>query len=147
MSTAKQFSYAVREAGKGALMNKDDTESAYKLVPVRQEDWRLQGIRWQGQYYIEPKLIFGSSASVPTYDSLSLTVSDLAITASQVPARCIFRTLDDEVSVAPAASTWAQDFSRAYKAICAELNIPLAPPCPNREKAFTLQTAGRVLGI
>jgi hypothetical protein len=147
MSTAKQFSYAVREAGKDALMNKDDTESAYKLIPVRQEDWRLQGIRWQGQYYIEPKLIFGSSASVPAYDSLSLTVSDLAITASQVPARCIFRTLDDEVSVAPAASTWAQDFSRVYKGICAELNIPLAPPCPNREKAFTLQTAGRVLGI
>jgi hypothetical protein len=36
MSTAKQFSYTItcREAGRDAIINKDNTENADKLVPI-----------------------------------------------------------------------------------------------------------------
>lgn len=39
MSTAKTFSYSVKEAGKGAIMSKFDLQNAYKIIPARQEDY------------------------------------------------------------------------------------------------------------
>ena len=45
--------------GKGALMAKVDLKNAFRLCPVRPEDWHLLGIHWQGKYYIDKCLPFG----------------------------------------------------------------------------------------
>ena len=39
--------------GLGALMAKVDLKNAFKLCPVRQEDWHLLGIHWRNQYYVD----------------------------------------------------------------------------------------------
>jgi hypothetical protein len=46
MSTAKQFGYSVREAGIGAIMSKLDMKDAYKLIPAKKANWKLQGMSW-----------------------------------------------------------------------------------------------------
>ena len=79
MATARQFSYAIREAGRHAVMTKDDMKDAYKLLPARKEDWRLQGLSWLGKYFLETQLVFGETSAVSGYDSLASTVQDLAI--------------------------------------------------------------------
>ena len=43
MSTAKKFSYSVIEAGKNCLITKFDMVDAYKNVPAKTSDLRLQG--------------------------------------------------------------------------------------------------------
>jgi hypothetical protein len=147
MSTAQQFSYTVLEAGPGALMSKQDMKDAYKLVPAKLQDRRLQGMRWLDKYFVEEKMTFGSTASPFNYDILSLTTKDLAVALCGIPNRWVHRTLDDVPSVAPAASGWNEIFSATYTAVCEDLEIPLAEPCPRKEKAFINQTSGRVLGI
>jgi hypothetical protein len=59
----------------------------------------------------------------------------------------VHRTLDDVVCVAQPATGWCQEFSSLYKAVCGELDIPLAEDCLKLEKAFTNETRGIVLGV
>lgn len=146
MATAKQFSYLIREAGRHAVMNKDDMKDAYKLVPAKKEDWRLQGMAWLGKFFLETQLVFGESSAVPNYDSLAGTIQELALSISGMPRRWALRTLDDMTVVSPAGTGMSETYRNAYHNICSEVNIPLASPCPAREKAFSCQTSGRILG-
>ena len=147
MSTARQFGYSVREAGKGSIMSKLDMKDAYKLIPAKKQDWRLQGMSWAGRYFIDLKGTFGGTPSVSNYDALSGTTQDLAILRARIPRRWVHRTLDDSPVVSPAKSGWTPAFTQAYLDVCQELNIALAQPCPRKEKAFCNETSGRVLGI
>ena len=49
----------VEQLGKGALMAKLDTESAYHLCPMRNEDWELLGLQWEEKIFIDLCLAFG----------------------------------------------------------------------------------------
>ena len=40
-------------------MAKVDLRNAFRLSPVRPEDWHLLGIHWRGTFYIEKCLPFG----------------------------------------------------------------------------------------
>ena len=45
--------------GRGALLAKVDLKNAFRLCPVRPDDWHLLGIHWRGKYYIDKCLPFG----------------------------------------------------------------------------------------
>lgn len=47
------------EVGRGALLAKADLKNAFRLCPVRLEDWHLLEIHWQGNYYVDTCLPFG----------------------------------------------------------------------------------------
>ena len=49
MGTAKQFGEALREAGQEAEFSKFDLQDAYKLVPAKVSDYRLQGFAVSNQ--------------------------------------------------------------------------------------------------
>ena len=49
----------VAKLGKEALMGKLDIKSAYRICPVRKEDWDLLGIMWEGRIFIDFCLAFG----------------------------------------------------------------------------------------
>ena len=63
MGTAKQFSFALKDAGGGAVFSKFDICDAYKLMLAKVEDYRLQGFFWLGRYFVETRQPFGG---VPT---------------------------------------------------------------------------------
>ena len=48
MGTAKQFSFLLRDAGHGARFSKYDIQDAYKLIPAKVSDYRLQGFTVSG---------------------------------------------------------------------------------------------------
>jgi hypothetical protein len=120
---------------------------AFKLVPARIEDLRLQGFRWLNNYFIDMQQIFGSTPSVSNFDRVAETILDIVLEKTSVPAGNVHRTLDDVVCVAQPATGWCQEFSSTYRAVCGELNVPLAEDCPKRKKAFTNETCGTVLGV
>ena len=63
-----EASRLVRQVGPGCLLTKVDIKHAYRLLPVRPEDWPLLVYHWEGQYCVDLKLPFGgrSSASIFT---------------------------------------------------------------------------------
>ena len=147
MSTARQVGYTIVACGRGARMWKYDLRDAYKNVPARRADFRLQGFRWLGMYFVETQLIFGARTSVAAFDRLGATLLVLAIMMSGILFAYVHRTLDDAPIVTPADSPDGPLFAAAYESLCAAVGVRLAPPCPDFEKAFLDSTVGTVLGV
>ena len=147
MSTARQVGYTVVRCGRGARIWKYDMHDAYKNVPVRHADFRLQGFYWLGKYFLEMQLIFGGTTSVPSYDRLGHTTLDVAVAESAIDPNCVHRALDDAPVVTPADSPTSPNFAAAYEDLCKMIGIRLAAPCPDFEKAFVDSTVGTILGV
>ena len=73
-------------------------------------------------------------------------VMTLVACSANIPRKSISRTLDDFQGVGSTKTNTAEDFANGMKTVCEELNIPLAKLCPQKEKAFVLETEGVVLG-
>ena len=135
MGTAKEFSYLLRDAGKNAKFSKFDIQDAYKLIPARQEDYRLQGFQWLGKFFVETRLSFGGRPSPPGFDRLGKTKDLLACISSGTPRYLVPRALDDTPCVAREGSGIVESFTKEMKILCQEINIPLAENCPKADKA------------
>ncbi len=128
-------------------MSKFDLEAAYKQVPARLQELRLQGFCWLGKFFVELDQIFGSISAVSNFDQLGHTKVDLAVVYSEVRKELVHRHLDDVPMVSPEMSGECARFTEVYKLICEKLNLRLAPDCPNKVKAFSDSKEGKVLGI
>ena len=62
-STVDTAVASVMTVGQGAYLTKIDIRNAFRLCPVRPEDWHLLGIEWCGAYYFEKVLPFGLRSS------------------------------------------------------------------------------------
>jgi hypothetical protein len=147
MTTAKDFSYTLKEAGENCTMSKYDLKDAFKNIPAKKEDWGKQGFKWLGRFFLETQMIFGASPSVSNFDRLGSTLLELAVLKSGFPRFRVHRTLDDIPLVAPYGSQDAKSFGAAFKEICEKTGVKIATNCPNKEKAFENETSGVVLGI
>lgn len=147
MSTAQSFGYSVREAGRGAVMSKFDLTDAFKTIPAKKSDWRLQGFSWLGRFFVEIMMVFGAVTAVSNFDRLGNTIRVLTEVACAIPRVFLGRTLDDFTAVGPRHSGWCEQYSTEFKSVCKRLNVQLADLCPLNEKAFENQTNGVVLGI
>ena len=63
----------IRHLGKGCLLCKIDIKHAYRILPVRREDWPLLVYQWEGHYYVDLVLPFGGRSS----SSIFTTFADL----------------------------------------------------------------------
>jgi hypothetical protein len=147
MASARLYSQLLLDCGKEAVMSKHDIVAAYKQIPCKTEDLRLQGFCWLGKYFVETRLIFGAKTSVSNYDIIGETLKLLAVIESGVPPCMIMRQVDDVPVAAPKDSGLCEKFSETYKNVCADCNVELAPDCPLNDKAFTNETRGKVLGV
>ena len=147
MGTARQFSYALKRAGRNAKFSKFDLQDAYKLIPARKKDFRLQGFCWLGKAFAETQQGFGGVPSPSNFDRLAKTKDLIVCIESGTPCSQVFRALDDSPCVAKEGSGVVESFSATMKELCQEINMPLANNCPKSEKAFELQTRGTVLDV
>jgi len=147
MTSAKQFGHGLLKAGKGAVFSKFDQKDAYKNIPCRQEDLRLQGFKWLGKYFFESAQMFGARTAVANYDVLGNTLLAICLAESNPDDIQVFRQLDDVPVIGKVPGTGCESFSEKYKSLCKDCNIRLAEDCPSRDKAFTNVKNGKVLGI
>jgi hypothetical protein len=147
MASAKSFAQNVVGCGENAVMSKHDLVAAYKQIPCRIEDLRLQGFMWLGRFFVETRQVFGAKTSVCNYDILGATLKLIAELDCAIPAHLALRQVDDVPVISPAGSSLTEEFSEKYKKLAEELNVKLAPDCPLNEKAFTNQVRGKVLGV
>jgi hypothetical protein len=147
MTSARSFGHAVLDCGIGAKMSKFDMCDAYKLMPAKPSDYRLQGLSWLNKFFVETQQIFGAETAVCNFDALGHTLQTVAVSMANIPSQLVFRQLDDLPFVAPASTNWCEELSEIYTTICSEVNVTLAKECPKLDKAFVNSTKGKVLGI
>jgi hypothetical protein len=95
MCTARDFGYKLKETGMGTVISKYDLKDAFKLIPAKPSDWRLQGFCWLGRYFFETNMIFRATPSVSNFDRLGSMLVELAVARSGIPRHYVLRTLDD----------------------------------------------------
>ena len=61
----------VQRPGKGALMAKIDIKHAFRIFPVRPEDYELLGTFWEGLYFVELRLPFRLRSSVFIFNTFA----------------------------------------------------------------------------
>jgi hypothetical protein len=147
MSSVKQFAKTVAEAGYDSKISKLDLVDAYKNVPCGLSELRIQGFCWLEKFFVETQQIFGAKSAVPNFDRLGNTILALALSKSGIQKSYVHRTLDDVPVVAPAHTSWGEDFVHNYLSICKDIGVDVTSSCPKNEKAFVNSYYGKVLGV
>ena len=111
-------------------MAKADKKAAYRTQPVRPKDWQLQGIKWDGKYYIDTRMSFGCRSSVDQWLRISSALSH-ALTRWGVHNL----TYTDDFIFIAASKAECEDSVRKFKALCTDWNVILkeekdAAPAP-----------------
>ena len=133
----------VIRVGKGALMAKEDIESAFRLLPVHPEDFGLLGIKLGSSYFIDKALPMGASCSPSLFEKFSTFVEWVARTAANTEN--IVHYADDFLIVGKSdieGSNSCQKIVEIFHDVCDRLGIPLA-----KEKAVGPSTEIVYLGL
>ena len=80
-----------------------DIQDAFRLIPIRPQDYPLLGIIWKSQFYHVRVLPIGSSVSCQTFKSFSCAVQWMLQHKCGVVG--VTNLLDDFISVGPARET------------------------------------------
>ena len=145
MANPKTIADQIYPWGPSALLSKLDMEKAFKLIPVKPSQWRLQGFSFLGKIFIETQAVFGSKSSPALFDRLHELVILIAVLKSNVDPCLIHKTLDDCIIASPFLQP-NKLFIEAYIGLCKKASIPLAP-LGEKDKAFLFQKSGVILGI
>ncbi|MBC7643931.1 MAG: hypothetical protein H7123_02315, partial [Thermoleophilia bacterium] len=114
----------IRQLGPGCWLIKIDVKSAYKLIPVRAEDWPLLGFRWRGKYYYERTLPFGLKSSCAIWEWYATAMH--AFIEKIVGVEYIVHYIDDFLFVIQQRSVAARQLT-AVQRMCEGLGVPIAP--------------------
>ena len=88
---------AICKCGKGALLTKYDISNAFKICPIRADQWPYFCVKWEGQYYVFVRVIFGCRSSPHIFDTLSQAICWIA--CNNYGAQTNFHLLDDFLTV------------------------------------------------
>ena len=96
----------IMQLGRGTLMAKFDVQNAYCIVPVHPEDHLLLGMKWQGAYYVDMVLPFGSRSAPFILTSIADLVEWIAKQNYDVSFQMDY--LDDFHTLGPPRSSTCQ---------------------------------------
>ena len=83
----------VRKLGRGAWLAKADIKHAFRLCPVRQEQWHLLCYSWHGKYYVDTRLPFGSRSSPYIFNAFADLLAWVLVHVAGIPF--LIHYLDD----------------------------------------------------
>lgn len=129
----------IQRKGRGALLCKFDIQDAFKLCPIRKEQWHLFGIKWKQQIYFYHRFVFGSRSSPVLFDKLSQAICWIA--AHNYEISDILHLLDDFLTVDGPNDCGERTFA-LVSCLFYRLNIPL-----NQKKTIGPTTVVEYLGI
>merc|ERR1712215_499851 len=138
---------SMRCGGIGALLSKMDWESAYKHIHVQTSDLKLQVFMFCNKYFVELRLAFGAALSPGLFDWPNWAMTRSSMLLTQIPAQWVQKQLDDLcIATPPSKEDVMVKFVSTHRSICDRVGIRLAPET-DKEKAFSCETAGTVLGV
>lgn len=111
--------------GKGALLAKVDLKTAFRMVPVRPQDWELLGIRWRDRYYVDTCLPFGLRSAAPyLFNEVADTLQ--WIVQHNYHISHLIHYLDDYLMAEKPRSLACQEYLDCFLRVCTTLGVPVA---------------------
>ena len=113
----------VARAGRYAYMAKLDIKNAFRLCPVRKEDWWLLGLKWDKKFYVYTSLPFGSRFSPAIFNQFAGLLCWLFVEIGGIPT--VTHYLDDYFFVVSTKVLSQANLESAIH-LCEYLGVPLA---------------------
>ena len=114
----------IQVGGRGVLMAKADIKSAFRLLPVRPEDYPLLGFQIGSQFFFDKALPMGCAISCNLFEKFSRFLSWAM--EQQTDLHSIVHYLDDFLFVGPPDSPQAALLLQGFQEVCTLLGVPLA---------------------
>ena len=112
----------VRHLGKDCELGKMDIKHAFRLCPVSPFDWSLLGMYWNGAFYIDTRLPFGSRSSPYIFNTFADALAWILIYVFSIPY--LLHYLDDFFLI---ARSGLQRHMSVVQHAFQLLGVPLAP--------------------
>ena len=109
--------------GAGCFLAKVDIRHAFRLCPVRPEQWYLLCYRWCDQYYVDTRLPFGSRSSPFIFNTFARVLAWIFIYVGGITF--LVHYLDDFFFVNYTATSCQRDMTR-FISLSEFLGVPLA---------------------
>ena len=68
----------IKSLGQGCFLAKSDIKSAFRIIPIRPQDYPLLGMTWQGKYYYDRAMPMGCASSCRTFEMFSSALEWIA---------------------------------------------------------------------
>ena len=107
--------------GRGCYMGKVDIRHAFRLCPVRPEDWHLLGYCWQDRFYVDVCLPFGSRSSPCIFNAFADALQWIIVTKFDLPG--LVHYLDDFFTCSTEMTQYYMDLIQAVFNI---IGVPVA---------------------
>ena len=107
----------------GALMAKVDLKAAFRMVPVRRQDWELLGIYWRQSFYVDTCLPFGCRSSPFLFTQFAEALQWILHHNYHLS---LVHYLDDFFLTGPPHSDTCSRSVTLMLRVCTELGIPVA---------------------
>lgn len=106
-------------------MAKSDIESAFRLLPVHPDSFRLLGCTWEGAYYVDRCLPMGCSISCALFETFSSFLEWAVRDVTGINS--VIHYLDDFLCVGPAGSNICAVLLGTLQHLADRFGVPLAP--------------------
>ena len=114
----------VRGLGPGAFMAKIDVKHAFRICPVNPAQWPLLAFRWEGAFFVDTRLPFGSRSSPLIFNTLADIL--LWIFVNIIGVQFCIHYLDDYFCARKLRHLCQEDMHHIQDT-CREIGVPLAP--------------------
>ena len=130
----------VRACGHKYLITKADIQKAFRLIPIRPQDYPLLGFTWKGLFYYDRMLLMGPTVSCQLFERFSRALQWILEAHFRVTK--VTHLLDDFIFVGPANEVTCLDSLLAFETLSQDIGIPL-----NQDKRCLPHTCQLVYGI
>ena len=113
----------LNELGPGALMSKIDLKNAFRLIPVRPEDWNVLGICWRNRFFVDTCLPFGLRSAPYLFNQLSIAIH--WVLQHSYGVHHLLHYLDDFFTAGPANSSQYSENLQSMFTLCSNINAPI----------------------
>ena len=101
-----------------------DLKAAFRMVPVRPEDWELLGIKWDSEYYIDTCLPFGLRSAPFLFNQVAEAVQ--WILQHNYGLERLIHYPDDYLLIRPPATPLCGKQLTTFLEVCQHLGVPVA---------------------
>ena len=114
----------VRALGVGTSMAKVDIKHAFRLCPVRPQDFLLLGMYWDSQFYFDTRLPFGGRSSPFIFNTFADALAWILVFVCGIPY--VLHYLDDFFIASPQGGELCNTYVRLVEDAFSHLGVPIA---------------------
>ena len=113
----------VLQLGRGAFLGKIDIKHAFRICPVRPDQWPLLCFQWLGQFFVDTRLPFGSRSSPFIFNTFAMALAWIVLNVGRLAV--LIHYLDDYFLASPSEAGCRGDMD-VFLGICRSLGVPIA---------------------